>query len=47
MVTDAGVPDMSPPSYHLRVDPLQPNKVWFTTRWVGDSNSVGLLTMLS
>jgi hypothetical protein len=25
-------PDMSPRIYHLRVDPLQPNRVWFTTR---------------
>jgi hypothetical protein len=27
-------PDMSPRIYHFRVDPLQPNRVWFTTRWV-------------
>lgn len=27
-------PDMSPRVYHMRVDPLQPNRVWFTTRCV-------------
>lgn len=32
LALDDVFPDMSPRIYHLRVDPLQPNRVWFTTR---------------
>lgn len=35
-------PDMSPRIYHIRVDPLQPNRVWFTTRPIG--TNTGYLT---
>lgn len=34
-------PDMSPRIYHMRVDPLQPNRVWFTTRCVSKSDRQG------
>jgi hypothetical protein len=29
---DEPFPDLAPRVYHIRVDPLQPNRVWFTTR---------------
>eukprot|EP00775_Hariotina_reticulata_P004521 gene4521-4773_t len=32
---DEVFPDLAPRIYHLRVDPLQPNRVWFTTRPIG------------
>lgn len=32
LALDDVFPDMSPRTYHVRVDPLQPNRVWFTTR---------------
>lgn len=35
MKLDDVFPDMSPRIYHIRVDPLQPNRVWFTTRPIG------------
>eukprot|EP00879_Flechtneria_rotunda_P000206 GHRR01000279.1.p1 GENE.GHRR01000279.1~~GHRR01000279.1.p1 ORF type:complete len:362 (+),score=75.18 GHRR01000279.1:203-1288(+) len=28
-------PDLAPRIYHMRVDPLEPNRVWFTTRPIG------------
>jgi hypothetical protein len=32
---DEVFPDMAPRIYHIRVDPLQHNRVWFTTRPIG------------
>ncbi|KAF6255308.1 hypothetical protein COO60DRAFT_1536079 [Scenedesmus sp. NREL 46B-D3] len=32
---DEPFPDLAPRIYHVRVDPLQPNRVWFTTRPIG------------
>lgn len=29
---DEVFPDLQPRVYHMRVDPLEPNRVWFTTR---------------
>lgn len=39
---DSVFPDLAPRIYHIRVDPLQPNRVWFTTRPIG--TNTGYLT---
>ncbi|WIA33949.1 hypothetical protein OEZ86_007044 [Tetradesmus obliquus] len=35
---DEPFPDLAPRVYHVRVDPLNPNRVWFTTRPIGTNS---------